>query len=72
MASFTSRLKRGLGSSSQVNLVFLGIGLTLFLMNLSAFLSFLPRDYSEVFFDISIFSSILIIIIATYNLTKHK
>ncbi len=55
-----------------ISQVFLGIGLMLFLINISSFLSYLPYDYSYLSFDISIFSSILIIVYSVYVLDKNN
>lgn len=55
-----------------ISLVALGIGLTLFLINISGMLSELPLKYDAVAFDLSIFSAIFIIIYAVYNLHKIK
>ena len=52
------------------NLVFLGVGLTLFMLNISSFLTYLPKEYSFTAFDISVFSSMVIILITVYNLHK--
>ena len=62
---------QALGNSKTISYVFLGIGLTLFLLNLSTFLAFLPEKYSVTAFDISTFSSIIIIIYATYVISKE-
>jgi len=56
----------------KISQIFLGVGLTLFLMNISSILSFLPKEYSYLSFDISVFSSILIIVYSVYIIHKHK
>ncbi len=55
-----------------VGYIFLGIGLALFVLNVSSLLSFLPREYSYIGFDLSVFSSILIIVFAVYIITLKK
>lgn len=55
----------------KISSIFLGVGLTLFFLNISTFLSFLPKEYSYMSFDLSIFSSIIIIIYSVYIL-EHK
>jgi phosphate starvation-inducible membrane PsiE len=57
-----------------VSLVFLGIGLALFLINISSFLAYTPMivNYDELAFNISVFSSILIIVYAVYILQEGK
>lgn len=61
-----------LKDTKTINLAFLGAGLMLFLLNISSFLAFLPKEYSFTAFDISVFSSILLILIAVYNLHSEK
>lgn len=60
--------------TKEISLVFLGVGLVMFLLNISGMLAYLPDSYSHSAFNISVFSSMLIIIYATYVLTaeKHK
>ncbi len=65
-------LSKTFGGTKKINAVFLGIGLCLFLVNISSFLVYLPVDYSEVAFDISVFSSMIIILVAVYNLHDKK
>jgi hypothetical protein len=64
--------EKALGTQRTISLVFLGVGLTLFFLNISTMLSYLPVKYSEIAFDMSIFASMLIIIYATYNLHMNK
>ncbi len=59
-------------SEKNVSLFFLGVGLCLFFLNISSMLSFLPSEYSHVAFDISVFSSMLIILYSVYNLYKKE
>lgn len=56
----------------EISLVFLGIGLIMFLLNISGLLTHLPESYSHSAFNISVFSSMLIIIYATYVLSANK
>lgn len=65
-------LSKTFGGTKKINSVFLGIGLTLFLVNISSFLAYLPSEYSELAFDISVFSSMIIILVAVYNLHEKK
>ncbi|MEC8220782.1 MAG: hypothetical protein VX028_01810 [Nanoarchaeota archaeon] len=65
-------LSKTLGGNKKINAVFLGIGLTIFLINISSFLTYLPVEYSEIAFDISVFSSMIIILVAVYNLHEKK
>ncbi|MFW5704768.1 MAG: hypothetical protein ACOCXG_02895 [Nanoarchaeota archaeon] len=54
-------------------LIFLGVGLTLFALNISSLLSFyLLNKYDYANFDISTFGSMLIVILSTYLAVKHK
>ena len=69
--SFCKGMSKVLGNTRNISLVFLGVGLTLFFLNLATFMSFLPEKYSFAFFDISVFSSMLIIIYSTYNLHSN-
>ena len=52
-----------------VNLVFLGVGLIMLGMNLSSFLLHVPMDYPYFWFNLSVFGSLLIVLLTTYNLT---
>ncbi len=67
-----NNLGRVLGGSNKINNVFLGVGLCLFLINISSFISFLPVNYSEFAFNVSVFSSMIIILVAVYNLHEKK
>lgn len=69
---FYRDFEKALGTHKTISLVFLGVGLTLFFLNISTMLSYLPLKYSEIAFDLSVFSSMLIIIYATYNLHMDK
>lgn len=53
-----------------INVLFLGVGLTLFVINLGTMLSFMPTNYSNLSFNISIFGSILIVVYAIYRITE--
>jgi len=56
-----------------VNYIFLGVGLTLFLINITAFMSFVhTMDYSKFLFNTSVFGSIFIALVAVYNITAKK
>ena len=62
--SLASLLKN---NKNAVSYIFLGIGLTLFMLNISTLLSFtLPGKYAFTPFDLSTFGSMIIIIAATY------
>lgn len=61
-----------LSHRKEVSLIFLGIGLVMFLLNISGLLAFLPKSYSFSAFNISVFSSMLIIIYSTYVLNSEK
>ena len=52
--------------------IFLGVGLMLFLINISSFLAFLPWEYNHLTFNISVFSSMIIILFAVYILHYEK
>lgn len=60
------------GNKKKVSYVFLGIGLTLFLLNISGMLSSLPFSYNFTAFDISVFSSMLIVLYSTYIIHHEK
>ncbi len=70
--SFIQKFEHALGGKKVINIVFLGVGLTLFLLNISGLLSFLPRSYNITAFDVSVFSSMVIIIYATYALHEEN
>lgn len=58
-----------------INYIFLGVGLTLFFLNISTFMSFVhDMSYSKAFFNSSVFASILIVLVSVYNITEghHK
>lgn len=59
-----------------VSYIFLGVGLTLFLLNISALLGLTIAngaiDYNYIGFDVSIFSSILLIVYIVYTLHEKK
>ncbi|NQZ84859.1 MAG: hypothetical protein HRU03_04000 [Nanoarchaeales archaeon] len=60
-----------------ISYVFLGVGLVLFLLNISSLLgltlTFGEISYSYLSFDASVFASILLILYVVYNLTTtHK
>ena len=61
-------------NQKKANYVFLGIGVTLFVMNVTAFISFVKdMTYDFMFFNTAIFSSIIIVLISVYYITKvHK
>lgn len=54
-----------------VNLVFLGVGLILFMLNVSTLLAYLPVTYSYTLFNISVFSSMIVILVAVYNIHNN-
>lgn len=55
-----------------ISYVFLGVGFTLFLLNVSGLLSFMPGKYNVTAYDISVFSSIIIIVYAVYVIHNEK
>jgi hypothetical protein len=60
-----------------ISYVFLGVGLVLFVLNISSMLgltlTFGAIEYSYLSFDASVFASILLILYVVYNLsTTHK
>lgn len=55
-----------------INYIFLGVGLTIFIMNITAFLSFVKGPYDYFFFDLSVLCSVLIVLVATYNIYNNK
>ncbi len=61
-----------LGDHKFVSRVFLGVGLALFLLNISSFLAFMPITYDYLAFTISLFNSMLIIIYSVYMLSQEK
>ena len=67
-SNFDREFEKSLGSKKTLSYVFLGIGLCLFFLNISVMLSFLPQSYSFTAFDISVFSSIIMILFAVYIL----
>ncbi|MFW6285696.1 MAG: hypothetical protein ACOC16_00835 [Nanoarchaeota archaeon] len=55
----------------KTNYIFLGIGLTLFVMNITAFISFVKDvSYDYMFFNTAIFSSIIIILMTVHYITE--
>lgn len=56
----------------KVSFVFLGVGLTLFILNISAMMSFNPIKYSYYAFDISVLASMMIVIYTVYILHKDE
>jgi hypothetical protein len=55
----------------KVNTIFLGIGLTLFVMNLTAFISFVKdMNYDFMMYNTAVFSSMIIVLITVYYLTE--
>lgn len=55
----------------RINYVFIGIGLTLFVMNVTAFISFVKDlNYDFMFFNTAIFSSMILVLIAVYYTTE--
>lgn len=61
---------------NSISFVFLGVGLVLFLLNLTAMLgltmTFGAFEYSYLGFDASIFSSILLILYVVYSLSTKS
>ncbi len=55
-------------SRREVSIFFLGVGIVMFFLNISTFLSFMPSSYSFFAFDISILTSMVLIIFTTYML----
>lgn len=55
-----------------ISYVFLGVGFSLFLLNISGLLSFMPGKYNVSAFDISVLSSMIIIIYSTYVIHNEK
>ena len=70
--STVKEFEKALGDNKTVSTIFLGIGLCLFLLNVTSMLSFLPNNYSFEAFYISIFSSMVIILFATYELHRKN
>lgn len=70
--SLCQRFEHSLGGKKVISTVFLGVGLTIFLLNISGFLSYLPKNYNITSFDLSVFSSMIIIIYATYVLHEEN
>ena len=64
--------KTYLPDSHVLSYVFLGVGITIFILNLASLLSFMPKAYSYVAFDVSVFASIVIILFSAYHLTTDK
>lgn len=56
----------------KVSYVFLGVGLSLFILNVAAMMSFNPAKYSYYAFDISVFASMMIVIYTVYILHKDE
>ncbi len=56
----------------KMSYVFLGVGLSLFFLNISAMMSYNPVKYSYYAFDISIFSSIIIVLYTVYVIHYTK
>lgn len=57
----------------RTNFVFLGIGLTLFVMNLTAFISFVKdMNYNFIMYNTAIFSSMIVVLMAVYYMTEVK
>jgi hypothetical protein len=55
----------------RINYVFIGIGLTLFVMNITAFISYVKDlNYDFIFFNTAIFSSMILVLIAVYYTTE--
>ncbi len=69
---YIKKLDKALGNNKNISLVFLGIGLSLFLLNISGLLAFLPVKYSFSSFDIPVFSSMLIILFSVYILHNER
>jgi len=61
-----NKLPKSFHNRKIVSLVFLGLGLSLFILNISSMLSFLPLNYNKIAFDMSIFASMLIVIYSVY------
>jgi len=59
-------------NKKNVNYIFLGVGLTLFVLNLSSFISFVNKVYQYTTFDISVFGAMIIILLAVYNIHNTK
>lgn len=55
-----------------VSYIFLGVGLLMFLLNITAMLSYLPERYSMIAFNISTFGSIILIIYVVHELTEKN
>ncbi len=64
MSDFCRRNQRN------INYVFLGVGLCLLVMNITAFLGFVADlSYAKLSFNLSVFSSILVILVSINDLT---
>lgn len=55
----------------KTNFVFLGIGLTLFVMNITTLISFVKdMNYNFMLFNVAIFSSMIIVLMSVYYITE--
>lgn len=67
---FATLLRR---NKTFINYIFLGVGLSLFVVNIAAFMSFVhTMDYSKFLFNTSVFASMLIVLFSVYNVTVNK
>ena len=56
-------------NNKTISYIFLGVGITIFVLNLASLLSFMPSSYSVIAFDVSVFASIIIILFSVYHMT---
>ncbi len=62
-----------LAKKKEIGYIFLGVGLALFLLNITSFITFVvTKSYPYILFDISVFSSILVIVYAIYEIHNSK
>lgn len=67
---FSTLLRR---NKTFINYIFLGVGLSLLVLNLSAFMGYVfDMNYSKVGFNVSVFSAMLIVVVTVYNVTVNK
>jgi len=57
---------------NEMNYAFLGAGLTLFVMNITSLLRVGGVRYDTSFFNISVFASMILVIVAVYGITNKN
>lgn len=63
-----STLEQVFHDKKTISYVFLGVGLVLFVMNLTSLITTGTVSYSKALFNVSVFSSMIIILFAVYNI----